>query len=87
MDDFSNFAPTLTSPAEHAQAITPSDTADTFVSRGVMAATAGVIRVTLAGMADGTSVNLTVAATLIYPLRIKRIWATGTTATGVVTLW
>jgi hypothetical protein len=39
------------------------------------------------GPADGTPTVLYCLAGYVYPIRCSMIWATGTTATGIVALW
>lgn len=43
--------------------------------------------VTMQNDADGTSVTLHCAKGVVIPVRVKRVWATGTTATDVVALY
>lgn len=84
-DDFDTHQPGLTSPAEAAEAITPSDsTALARVTRAIWVGGAGDLRVTLLG---GMTVTLAgAAAGMVYPLRVTQVLATGTTATGLVGL-
>lgn len=83
-DAFNTYTPGLESPASHLQAITPSDTADlpTF-SRALNVSTTGQVRVTTV---SGTTQSVFVAAGVAFPVRARRIWATGTTATGIVAM-
>ncbi len=85
MDAFENHAPGLTSPAASGAAITPDDGADLpQATRCLYVGGAGDIRVTLI---SGDTVTLTEAiAGALYPLRITRVLATGTTATGLIGL-
>jgi hypothetical protein len=84
-DDFRRHETGLTSPAERAEAIVPSDTADLpratralYVGEGgdVTVRMVGGGTVTFTGMQGGTS----------YPLRLRQVLATGTTAMGLVGL-
>jgi hypothetical protein len=85
VDKFSSFSDSLNSPPSHASNITPDDTADLpFVSRGVNVAGAGSLRITTV---RGDIATLHVAAGIILPIRASRIWAAGTTATGIAVLW
>ncbi len=60
--------------------ITPSDSTDLpVIVRGILVAVAGDIRVT---RRDGTVVTLTVPSGFA-PFSAVRVWATGTTATGL----
>lgn len=80
----------LSTPATKAWQVTPSDSADlAFVSRAVWVGAAGNIAVTLADDTDGVAVTFAgVAAGTLLPLRVKRLWAAGTTvatpATNIV---
>lgn len=84
-DDFAAFQSGLTSPAEAAHAITPSDTlALPTATRAVYVGGAGNLRVRLV---NGDTVTLPgVGGGMIYPLRVSHVLATGTTATGLVGL-
>lgn len=84
-DKFSGLTESLSSPPSDLIAVTPDDATDLAqVSRALNAATAGTIRVTTR---EGTTGSITVAAGIIIPIRVRRIWATGTTATGIVALF
>jgi hypothetical protein len=67
-------------------AITPSDSADLSQPvRCLQGTTAtGYIKVTLI---DGTTVTFYAYQTLMYPMLVKRVWSTGTTATGIIGLY
>lgn len=81
------------SPAVNAALVTADDANDlTVVTRGISFATAGALKVTMMG--DNATAGATVvipsgalAAGLIHPLRVRRIWATGTTAASIVAYW
>lgn len=84
-DIFDGFSGGLESPATHVEAATPSDTADLAnASRAINVAAAGAVRVTTVGGSVGT---VFVAAGVPFPIRAKRIWRTGTTATGIAVLY
>lgn len=63
-------------------AVTLSDTVDlpTKPCRGLMATTAGAIKVTLL---DGTTAVLSIAVGTVLRISATRVWSTGTTAAGV----
>ncbi len=84
-DDFEDHQSGLTSPAEAAQAITPSDSvALARTTRAIYVGGTGDLRVT---MLSGDVVTLgSVQAGMVYPLRASHVMATGTTATGLVGL-
>lgn len=84
-DNFADQTVVLDSPAIGLSAITPDDTTDLpQTSRAINVAGSGAIRVTAA---DGTEGTIAVAAGTVFPIRAARIWATGTTATGIVALY
>ena len=85
-DHFSNFGSGLDSPAAGLIEVTPNDGADlTVMTRALMVATAGDVAVV---MKDGTTGTLPgLQPGVPYPVRVKRILATGTTATGIVGLY
>lgn len=83
-DMFKTYQAGLESPPAHAAAIVPSDTQDLpAATRAINVAAAGTVRVTTVG---GDEVQLFVAAGIAFPLRARRIWATGTDAAGIVGL-
>lgn len=85
IDPFKRFAPGLESPAVAAAEIAPSDTEDlATVPRALFATGAGVVRVT---MLSGQDVTLPILAGPALPVRVTRVWATGTSATGLVGTW
>lgn len=66
--------------------VTPSDTADLrVITRGLYVGTTGNLRVTLDNGDDVTFV--TIAAGIIHPLYVKRVWSTNTTATNLVAVY
>ena len=72
--------------AEHAAAVTPSDSADlpggpaTFLYVGGT----GSIKVTTVG---GEDVTFSAVPVGILPIAVKRVWSTGTAATNLVACW
>ena len=84
-DPFSGHQATLESPAIHLAEIAPDDAADLAVpSRALCVAQSGTVRVTTVAGDTGT---LFLAAGATFPIRVARVWATGTTAGGIVSLW
>ena len=74
------------SAAGNAAAVTPSDTDNlTVVSRGIYIGSAGAVRVLTAGGQTVTFSGLAVGT--IHPIRAQRVFATGTTANGIVAVW
>ncbi|HDR28350.1 spike base protein, RCAP_Rcc01079 family [Rhodovulum sp.] len=84
-DKFNNLVGGLESPAVCLLAVEPSDTQDLAVaSRGINVATSGSVRVTTIG---GSTATVYVAAGGAFPLRVRRIWQSGTTASGIVVMY
>lgn len=85
-DAFDSFTPGLDAPLAAAAAVTPSDAADlATTSRALHLGGGGNLRVTLA--AGGAAVTFTAMAAGWHPIRVRRVWATGTTATAIVAGW
>jgi len=84
-DKFKEFhTSSLTTPATSLFTVIPDDVADLpWVTISLNVATPGTVRVTLM---DGSIGDLTVRAGVVFPIRVSRVWATGTTATGIVGL-
>lgn len=76
------------SPARHVALVTPDDATDlTTATRGISLAAAGAVKVTTAGGETVTIPSGALAAGGIHPIQVVRVWATGTTATGIVAYW
>ncbi len=74
--------PVLSSPITGAASVTPNDSADlaeTTISLYV--GTAGTLKVSFE---DGSTVTYPAIAAGRHHLRVKRVWATGTSATNLV---
>lgn len=83
-DLFDTYVEGLESPASHLDTITPSDSTDLLqTTRAINVAGAGFVRVTTK---EGDTGTVYVAEGGVFPIRATRIWATGTTATGIVGL-
>lgn len=84
-DTFQSFSSGLDSPAGAGSAITPSDGTDlTVATRAIYVGTGGNLRVIMISGEDVTLTN--VVAGMIYPLRVRRVMATGTTAAALAGL-
>lgn len=84
-DPFESHAEGLESPPSHLSAIVPTDGSDLSQAvRAINVATTGSVRVTTV---EGDTATLHVAAGIPFPIRARRIWASGTSATGIVGLW
>jgi hypothetical protein len=85
-DPFNDRTPGLDSPAANAVALTTSDTVDlTNYSRALYVGVAGNVKVDTVGGQTTTFVG--VAAGSILPVRVKRVYATLTTAASLVALY
>jgi hypothetical protein len=85
-DQHSGFVEGLTSPADNAAAVAPSDSTDlAYTSRALYVGGAGNIVATMAGGGDVTFKNLT--AGTVLPVRVSRVKSTNTTATDIINLY
>lgn len=85
-DTYKRHARSLTSPPEHAAAITPDDQVGlTVVSRALYVGAGGDVTVRMCGGAVVTLAN--VASGTLLPIRIDRVLASGTTAGSLVGFW
>jgi hypothetical protein len=77
----------LFGPADNAAAVTPSDGSDLAnFSRALFVGGAGAVKVDMVG--GTTAVTLTgVVAGTVLPMRVSRVYSTGTTATNIVALY
>lgn len=70
-------------PAEDFYPVVPDDNADLAVNtRALCLAVGGTVKL---NKLDGSAVTLTLPAGVI-PIRVRRIWSAGTTATGITAL-
>jgi hypothetical protein len=73
-------------PAENAAAVTPHDSNDlTNVARALYVGTTGNIKIITAG-GDTVTLN-SVPAGAIIPVRVKRVFSTGTSASNIVSIF
>lgn len=80
-DKYSTFRPGLGSELTRGADVTAHDTNElAFLSRAVLVTAAGNLNVM---WQDGTTQVIPVSANLMYPLRVKKILSTSTTATGI----
>lgn len=73
--------------AQGAVVVTPNDSADltTVPTKGIYVGVTGDLKVTLN---DGSTVTFTsLSSGVIHPLSVKRVWATGTTATSILAVY
>jgi hypothetical protein len=84
-DRFVDHARSLQGPADHGFAIVPHDAADLVeVARALYVGGAGSVRVVTASGAELTLAG--VASGSVLPVRVRRVLASGTTATALVGL-
>jgi hypothetical protein len=78
-------ATSMSYPAEHAEAVTPSDSTDLLiVSRALWIGGAGNISVV---MSSGVTVTFSgILAGSMLPIRVSRVRSTSTTATNIVAI-
>lgn len=85
-DTFQSHARSLTSPPEHAVAIEPDDAGTlNVVTRALYVGAAGDLVVRMAGGGAVTLAN--VSAGSLLPIRVDRVFATGTTAGSLLGFW
>ncbi len=84
-DKFSTYSGGLTAPATEAVAVVPSDEDQLdWASRAIYVGSTGSLRAT---MLSGDTVDFTqIQGGMVYPLRVRKIWADGTDAGGIVAL-
>ena len=81
-DTFKGQAASLRDPVQDAVVISPSDSTDLpTTSRAIYVGTPGDLRVTLL---SGAVVTMVGAQPGWHPIRVQRVWATGTTATDLL---
>ena len=85
-DMFKSHSRSLTSPPEHAAPIVPSDAAELgHLPRAVYVGGAGDLTVRMQG---GETVTLAaVPGGTFLPIRVRQVFAAGTSATGIVGFW
>lgn len=87
-DQFKDHMAGLTSPAQSGRHVTPSDTATLAeYSRALFVGGAGSLSVELVGN-PGSAITLSqVQPGMVYPLRVSKVLATGTSATNIIAFW
>lgn len=71
--------------AQSAAVITPNDTTVFTPTRGIYVAVTGDVK---ADMSDGSTITFVgLTGNMVHPIAVRRVYATGTTATGVVGLY
>ena len=83
-DGFAGRTEGLDSPASHAFAITAHDTNDlSYTTRGLYVGVSGDVKVDTAG-GESAVVFTALAAGVLHPLRVTRVYDTDTDATNIV---
>ncbi len=82
--DYTGHEVQLHDPARRLHEVTPSDTADLpWPARALTCLVEGDVRVTSSG---GDTATLHMFAGGCLAVQVRRVWATGTTATGIVAM-
>lgn len=85
-DTFSRFQASVVSPVTNAAAITPHNTNELdYVTRAVYVGATGDLKVAMQDGGEVTFVDVPTGAVL--PIRVKKVFATGTDATSLIALW
>jgi hypothetical protein len=86
IDEFSRYNRSLVSPPEHAANIAPDDASGiSNVTRALYVGGTEDLRVRMLGGETVTFANI--PSGTLMPLRVTRVFATGTTATAILGLW
>lgn len=84
IDDWSGVFSPINGPATHAAAVIPNDNNDlTHLCSALHIGISGDVRVVTHGNETVTFVDVIG----ILPIRVRRVFATGTTALGIVAVW
>ena len=84
-DPFDGATTGLESPALQLAPVVPNDSTDLVTpSRALAVSQSGLVQITTITGQTGT---VFVAAGVPFPIRVRRVWASGTTASGIVALW
>jgi len=84
-DPYQSHTTEVSAPAAHAYAITPNDSTDlTVFCRSVYVGSAGDLKVDMVGGETVTFANVDPG---MFPVRVKRVYATGTTAADLACVY
>ena len=76
---------TVTESYTSARAVTPHDTNTIGSTRGLYVEVSGDVKV---DMIDGTTITFPdLPAAVFHPIAVRRVYATGTAATGIIALY
>ncbi len=67
-------------PILHSTAVTPNDSADIAPCRALLVSAAGDVKVTYV---NGTVDTVYLTDGVWHPMYVRRVWSTGTTASGI----
>lgn len=85
-DVFASYRSGLESPASNAAAVTPNDSTDLETdARALWVGTSGNVKIDTTGGQTVTFVG--VIGGSIVPMRTRRVYATGTTASNILAIW
>lgn len=80
-DVFSSYSRSPGDPATSVFEIVPDDAADlASVTTALNVATSGTVRITTV---DGDVTDIRLQSGVHFPLRVRKVWQTGTSATGI----
>jgi hypothetical protein len=86
VDTFSRFQESVVSPVTNAAAVTPHDTNELgYVTRAIYVGATGDVKVAMQDSGEVTFLDVPTGAVL--PVRVKKVFATGTNATNLIALW
>jgi hypothetical protein len=75
----------ISDPVPNAAAVSPSDSVDLAnITTAVYIGTSGDLHVT---MMNNEVVTFTALPIGFYPIRVRRVWSTSTTASNIVAVW
>ncbi|WP_434286292.1 spike base protein, RCAP_Rcc01079 family [Celeribacter sp. SCSIO 80788] len=84
-DEWAGRGKSINSPADNAEAVTPNDSADlSNASRALLLDAAGTVTVDMVGSGSNIALPLQEG---YNPVRVTRVYATGTDAVTIVSLW
>lgn len=77
----------LTVPAKRAAIVVPNDNTDLLeYPKALRVGGAGNLKILPSRNADDAPITIAVTAGEVVPIQVRRVWATGTTATGILAL-
>lgn len=85
IDKFAGISSNPSFPSTSVAEVTPDDESDlAAITLAINVATPGSVKITAQ---DGTVARISISPGAPFPIRARRIWATGTTATGITALY